>query len=496
MQTSQCDILLIHPPYHRRAGSGLVPPVGLAYLCSSLANAGYTYEVIDCALYFSSLDDVSLDKLGDWLQAILSEHSPRLAIGIGPCTTSAIRSILIISEICRRSHPDVPLLFGGPLTLIPQQEWLFFDRLKAFAVVRGDGEYVLPQLLASLHSGSISTPIRGVQTLDHRQALPRFEEDIDGLLFPDWRRFSLEAYRPSLRRDLFTYPFVPVIGSRGCPNACSFCVSGQLVKFRRRSFNSIASEVGKLQQLYGVRAVIFFDDCLFYDAGKVNHELLDFATQIDEAAPGVMWQIEMRPDVFSNLSPCIANYIFERGCRQINLGIESVSQVRQSLFHKRFPVNEFRSACDRIVGSCPRLRLAGTFIVGGPHETQQTIEECVDFSTQLGLLFAHFNPLALYPGTPLYESVNGTNAHDWFDRVLQHEHLHGEVLYETESFPATRLLHSIGLAYARFYDREEWRVLAKRHLGEQYWRISEHIASWAKDRFRLGEQNVHNVIHL
>jgi hypothetical protein len=44
------DVLLIHPPYHRRAGSGVIPPIGLAYVAAALEAHGLSVSILDCAL--------------------------------------------------------------------------------------------------------------------------------------------------------------------------------------------------------------------------------------------------------------------------------------------------------------------------------------------------------------------------------------------------------------------------------------------------------------
>jgi hypothetical protein len=145
-----CDILLINPCYHRRSDSGIIPPIGLAYITSVLRQKRFISKVLDCSLYFDSLDSITIARLKTWLIGELISTKPKLAIGIVPCTTSAIRSIVAIADTCNQVYPHIPLIYGGPLTLIPDQEQLFFRRLKAFAIVKGDGEYSLCKILCKL----------------------------------------------------------------------------------------------------------------------------------------------------------------------------------------------------------------------------------------------------------------------------------------------------------------------------------------------------------
>lgn len=485
-----CDILLIHPCYHRRLGSGIVPPIGLAYLASFLRKVGFTPKILDCALYFDSVDKLTIEKMQKWLRRELSLVSPRLAIGIGPCTTPAIRSILAIADTCRDIHPQLPLIFGGPLTFIPGQEWLFFERLEALAVVKGDGEYPLSRLLTRLREGGSISDIPGVQTSENQNIEPYLVNDLDCLSYPAWDVFKMDSYRPSVRRDLFVSPFASVVGSRGCAYHCSFCISGQLIEYRRHSFEYITREVEFLNKKYGVCSIIFYDDSLFANKSKINDELTLFAELLSQSASrGIFWQIETRPDIFSQISHDTFEYIFARGCHQLNIGIEKVSFPQLTMFSKPFSIKKLRETCQLATNVCPGMRLTGTFILGGPGETLESIHETIQFSTQLGLLFAHYYPLELYPGTPMYHSVFGEDKRVWFDKIMNDKLPWGEIVYKDDNISATQLIELVHFAYRYFYERHEWKEMAKGYLSRNYEEIHTIVKSWQKDRFRLGRSD-------
>lgn len=481
------DILLIHPSYHRRRGSGVVPPIGLAYLTSSLNKAGFTSKIIDCALHFDSLSVIHIAKMKKWLHEELNSTYPKLAIGIGPCTTSAIRSIISIVDICTEFYPSTPIIFGGPLTLIPDLEWLFFDRLNASAVIRGDGEYALNHILNKLQKANSISNITGVQTLKNQQIEPHFIEDIDSLPYPEWDIFNISLWKPSIRRDIFIYPFAPIIGSRGCEHKCNFCISGQLIEYRRHSFEYIAEEVNYMHEKYNINSFIFYDDSLFQSKSTVNTEISRFAELISKKAPDVFWQIEMRPDIFSQISDDKIKKIFSCGCRQINIGIEKVSKLKT--LSKSYQIDQLREQCNLVAKTCPTLRLTGTFILGGPEETLESIQETIQFSTELNLIFAHYYPLELYPGTPIYNSVFEQDNKVWFNKIINDELPWGEIIYESADISAEQLMNLVHLAYNRFYNRQEWQKIAKNHLGENYNEILKTVESWYKDRFRIGQED-------
>ena len=483
---ANCDILLINPLYNRRLGSGIIPPIGLAYLASFLRDEGFRPRIIDCSIYFDSLSISTIERMKKWLGEELTSIRPKIAIGIGPCTTSAIQSIQAIADTCKEIYPSTPLIFGGPLALIPGQDWLFFGELKASAVVKGDGELPLTHILTRLREGESLSGISGVQTSENQKIEPYFLKDLDSLPYPALDTFKMNCYKPSVRRDLFASPFAPIIGSRGCPFACGFCISGQFIKYRRRSFEKIAKEAEILYKNFGIRSLVFYDDALFPDISKVNEEIRFLAELLDKSAPGILWQIEIRPDVFSNISRDTFEYIFARGCRQLNIGIEKFSQAQLKLLSKPYSTDHLEETCKLVNKVCRKMRLTGTFILGGPGETLSSICETIEFSARLNLLFAHYYPLELYPGTPIYYSVFGQNERAWYDKIISDKWQWGEVIYENANLSATQLMELVSFAYRYFYDRKEWKEIAKRCLGKNYWKAQMITKLWQKDRFRLG----------
>jgi radical SAM superfamily enzyme YgiQ (UPF0313 family) len=116
------------------------------------------------------------------------------------------------------------------------------------------------------------------------------------------------------------------------------------------------------------------------------------------------------------------------------------------------------------------MRAAATFILGGPGETIGDIGETVSFAQSLPLDFAHFNPLALYPGTTLFTEVFGhSRREDWLDLCLDRELApNGDILWSDSDFSIEMILSSIAEAYRGFYSEDRLAsVLPRLPLGER-----------------------------
>lgn len=78
------EVLLMHPPYHRRAGSGVIPPIGLAYIASSLEAKDVSVAILDCALDCGSQSPAGLEQFRQYLNKKLDNIIPIKCIGVGP----------------------------------------------------------------------------------------------------------------------------------------------------------------------------------------------------------------------------------------------------------------------------------------------------------------------------------------------------------------------------------------------------------------------------
>jgi len=426
------------------------------------------------------VNNQSLEKMRIWLLGRLSRIRPNLAIGIGPCTSSSVPSIIAIEQICRRLFPSVPIIYGGPLASTPGLEWFFFEHLHAFAVIPGDAEVVLTELLTAFRSKQ-SKSVKGVFHDSSQRFAPNIIGDLDILPFPARDLFRDNCYHPSIRRNLFVFPFATMICSRGCPYSCGFCLSPTIRNgvWTKRSLENISEEIKMLTRSIGTRSIIFYDDSFFLNAPSVNEEVTEFSKMIKDISGNIVWQIEMRPDVACSLTEKAIEDMYRGGCRQINLGIEKSTTKGSKSIGKDLHPDQSTEACKRIRKVAPELRLTGTFILGGPDETHEEAIETIEFSKDLGLLFAHFYPMEIYPGTRLYQKKFGSDMRVWLERILQESTFLCSLVYE-DCLDKKDLADLVCKAYRVFYRRREWIDLATRLLGNHFTDIRSAVLSWGE----------------
>ena len=319
------DFLLINPPYHKRSNSGTVFPLGLGYLASSVRAAGFNVYILDCASFFFSLHKKSIQIFKNWFIKELKRLKPELAVGVGPCTTPAIKSIKTIAEVCKETFPNLPIIYGGPLSSIEGQKSLFFNFLYATAIVAGDGEIVICDILEALKRDQPLYSVKGVTT-NYSEHKINVIKNINNLIFPDRNLdMGFKNYKLSTRRSFHSNTFATMSISRGCPYSCSFCVSGSLRNnlYHRRSITNIIAEIKFLVNKHLISSIVFYDDSFFPAPETLKKDVILFTQALEKDSIQIDWQIEMRPNVLLALDPVLLKYLYKTGCRQINIGFET-----------------------------------------------------------------------------------------------------------------------------------------------------------------------------
>lgn len=443
----EVDILFIIPPFHMRNGGGKFFPMGTGYIISSLEKRGYTWGSINCTEIISSFYDSDLKILETKLSENLKDYSPAV-IGIGPCITTQLKALKRIASVCKKTLPNVTVFAGGPFASIGGQEYVFNELLGIEYLIKGDGEDAVPDAIDAVKEhGSI----RYSECVSYRgHTHVNVVSDLNSLMFP--YRIIEETDSFSLRRKSVSGHQAPMIASRGCPYKCNYCVSGNMkasyIPYRKRSYQNILLEMIYLKKEFDIENVIFYDDCFFANRSKINDEVIAFCKMLIYNQIVMHWQIEMRPDFFMLLSNNSVKRLVEAGCTQINVGIEKISQSGLAFLGKEGNLTGLKEKVQIVkkIG----IKVSATFILGGEGECEDDIIKLIEYAKKLSLEFAHFNPLFIYPGTPLYNKVFKTES-EWAEVILNDGLPWGEIVYENEHLDKEHLLRLIDYAYAEFY---------------------------------------------
>jgi hopanoid biosynthesis associated radical SAM protein HpnJ len=269
-------------------------------------------------------------------------------------------------------------------------------------------------------------------------------EDMDQL------PFVTNVYKDNLRiEDYFIgylkHPYISVYTGRGCKSRCTFCLWPQTVgghRYRTRSVEHVIAEIRQAKQDFPQVKEFFFDDDTFTDdlprAEAIAREL---------GKLGVMWSCNAK----ANVPYDTLKVLKENGLRLLLVGYESGNQQILHNIKKGMRIEvarQFTKDCHKL-----GITIHGTFILGLPGETTETIKETIKFATEINPHTIQVSLAAPYPGTFLYKQAVENGWLDIEHAELIDEHgvqmapLHYPHLSHTEIFD------SVEVFYKKFYFR-------------------------------------------
>jgi hopanoid biosynthesis associated radical SAM protein HpnJ len=265
---------------------------------------------------------------------------------------------------------------------------------------------------------------------------------------------ELPFVTPVYKRDLvienyfggyLLHPYVSFYTGRGCKSRCTFCLWPQTIgghRYRTRSVGHVVEELIWARKAFPqVKEFFFDDDTLTDNLPRVE------ALAREIGKHGIVWSCNAK----ANVPRDTLKVLKDNGLRLLVVGYESGNQKILHNIKKGMRVDWAR----RFTKDCHELgiRLHGTFILGLPGETKETIEETIRFAREMNPQTIQVSLPAPYPGTFLYKQAlaNGwlvdENAELLSERGTQVASLSYPHLTHTEIF------QSVDEFYKRFYFR-------------------------------------------
>ncbi len=343
-----------------------------------------------------------------------------------------------VAEALKKAYPDLKIGLVGAKVAVSPEESLTASPAIDF-VAREDFDFTIKEVA----EGRPYAEIDGLTFRDeqgrvvhtpHRAPI----EDMDQL------PFVTEVYKRDLRvEDYFIgylkHPYVSFYTGRGCKSRCTFCLWPQTVGGHRylvRSAEHVVEEVRLIQRYFPQVAEVFFDDDTFTDNAPRAEEI---ARRLGKL--GVTWSCNAKANVrYETLK-----VMRDNGLRLLLVGYESGNQKILNNVKKGVRLDIAR----QFARDCHKLGITvhGTFILGLPGETRETIEETIRFAKEINPHTIQVSLAAPYPGTFLYKQAleNGwlqeeNSRHLVNDRgvqmsALSYPHLnHTEIYDSVESF--------------------------------------------------------------
>lgn len=378
-------VLLINPII-REWLTPTAPPIGLGYIAAVLRKNG-----IDVEIYDVNARRYTDEKVFDDLTKKDFD-----VVGIGGQIT-VYREVKRYCDHLKKVKPNIPIIIGGTVAdSIPE---VTLTKIKADVIIIGEAEDTFLELCKKIEEGKKFRDVQGVAFLKDGKVVftpPRKGiENLGEIPFPAYDLFDMDIYLKNQENTNGRYKHTFSISTvRGCIYACTFCCkSFRQYNYRTRPIDDVLTELKMLDEKYGVDFVYISDDLFVFAKERV----LEFCKKYKEWGFTQPWLCNARVNVVDDE---ILRAMKDAGCVNIAYGVESASPKILRVMKKMINVESAKNTIKltRKHGIFPTLN----FIVGMPKETEETIQETVDFCKDLGIpaTFFYVNP---YPGTPLFE---------------------------------------------------------------------------------------------
>ena len=320
-------------------------------------------------------------------------------------------------------------------------------------------------------------PLKDIAGLSYRLADGSIEHNGPRPIIENMDELPFVA--PVYQRDLkienyfigyLQHPYVSIYTGRGCRSKCTFCLWPQTVgghRYRVRSVENVLEEVKWIKENMPEVKELMFDDDTFTDFKPRAEEIARGLGKL-----GVTWSCNAKANVpYSTLK-----IMKENGLRLLLVGYESgddqiLLNIKKGL--RTDIARRFSEDC-RTLG----IKVHGTFILGLPGETEETIEKTIEYAKEINPHTIQISLAAPYPGTRLY---NEAVENGWMEdnktinlvsdkgvqlAAISYPHLSKEQIY-----------HGVERFYRRFYFRPSkiWEI------------VREMLGSWEMMQRRLRE---------
>lgn len=378
----------------RPKSPNLLPPVGLAYVASSIKRAGYDIELID----------IDANRyIDEEVENLIKEKA--FDVAVFGCIVTAYKTVKKLAKMIKK-YKNVTIMVGNSVaTSIPE---LLLSKTEVDIAAIGEGDVTDVEVLKAIEDNIDLSNVKGIYYKKDGQIFktPKREaiKELDTLPFIDWSIFDIDKYIERSKyymNEPYPVPYeelrsLPINTARGCPFNCTFCYHVfKQDKYRVRSPKSICNEMKYLKDEYKINYVNLFDELTFYSAKQCE----TFVDILLEYNLGVYWKACCRGNIFKKEHINLLKKLKKAGCVGLAYSLESANEGILKAMNKGLKVEDFEEQT-RVIKDVD-LEVWTSIVIGYPQETEQSLQQTFDVCNELGI-YPSVGYLIPLPGTPIY----------------------------------------------------------------------------------------------
>ncbi|HUV38320.1 MAG TPA: radical SAM protein [Planctomycetota bacterium] len=408
------------------------PLLGPITLATILSQRGF-----DVSVYNENISGPLEGNDGAWADMTSAD-----VVGISIMTPTSYRGYEIADRL-RREAPGVTVVFGGAHATFMSDEAIEHGDI----VVCGEAE----RIIEDIASGKIRSGIHRPERLDNLDELPT----LDYSLMTDFDRLVA----PEIRRNAHQ---LPLVTSRGCPYACTYCSVSRMFgrTVRRQSIDKVHRDL-RAYASRGFRSFFIYDDNFTSDRTWTKALLDRIQTMhiefIAQSRTDFHWLDAARTQLDQELLTALRR----SGCTALLLGYETIDEASAKHWHKGYRGDNAlveRLAEDTRILNDNNIWTYAMFVIG-PQHTQDTIENVLQFAWKCKVASLQIAILTPFPGTPFFEEMRPHLVLDRFPGDWAY-YDGSHAVYEHRTLGLEGLCRAVLDAHQRFYRVGGWGLSA------------------------------------
>lgn len=422
------------------SAASVVPPIGLAYVASSLLEGGHEVDFIDptgeAIDRFVPIDDEGIILRRGLSDAeILDRVDAPDVIGFSLMFSQDWLPARGLIRAVRERFPKAVLVAGG--------EHFAADPIGALEdspldyIIVGEGDRAVCDLSEYLQGKRALTDVPGVycRTADGiaQTNAPMRIRDLDELPWPAWDLIPLNNYFDGGHGDgVNRGRSMPMLATRGCPYQCTFCSSPTMwtTRYTTRAPAEVVREIKHYVQKYGATNFNFED----LTAIVKKQWAMEFCQLLIKENLNITMQIPSGTRSEA-LDADVLPLLVQSGCTNLTYapesGNEEILQRIKKKIHSDKMLESMRLA---VKNGC---NVKANLIFGFPEDTYSQYWQVFAFLAKMAWVGVHdisIAPFRPYPGSELFRQLQASGR---LPKKLDDAYYHA-LVRQTENLPGTQ----------------------------------------------------------
>ncbi|MCP4649218.1 MAG: radical SAM protein [PVC group bacterium] len=431
--------------------SVIFPPFDLATTAALLKANGVETALLDASALHLKHSDV--------IPIIVKEKPDYIGI---ISAWGSLHDDIFLAKLIKQHYSQVKVVLAGPNVTLLAESILEVPAIDY--LILGEMEKPFLDLVKGDLSKNLAYCRNGEKIIKERELL----DDLDTLPYGDREHMPNFLYQSGF---IPRNPFTVMMMSRGCAHSCSFCPVKiwypQKVRFR-----SLANVIGEVEEIiykYKISQINFRDATITGNRCYIQ----EFCEELIRRKLKVAWRGFSRVD---EVDFELLKLMHRAGCNQLSYGVENKSQDILDDNLKETKIDQIRKTVELTKKS--GIETCCSFLLGMRGDTEESIQETIDFSLELEPDYAQFSIAVQgkYPPEYLEEclgeatdvSTSAKSQNDGGFRWFKYR-----LIPESENLSEDYLNRMLRQAYSKFYLRAGYilRQVVKFRSPRRFWLI-------------------------